>query len=36
VITDHGRNESDVKEAVAAAVENVKMVSIQPPATTAK
>jgi hypothetical protein len=35
-ITDHGRNESDVKEAVAAAVENVKMVSIQPPATTAK
>ena len=35
-ITDHGRNESDVKEAVAAAVENVRMVSIQPPATTAK
>ncbi len=35
-ITDHGRNESDAKEAVAAAVENVKMVSIQPPAATAK
>jgi hypothetical protein len=35
-ITDHGRNESDVKEAVAAAVENVKMASIQPPATTVK
>lgn len=35
-ITDHGRNESDAKEAVAAAVENVRMVSIQPPATTAK
>jgi len=36
VITDHGRNESDASEAVAAAVENVKMVSIQPPAATAK
>jgi hypothetical protein len=35
-ITDHGRNESDAKEAVAAAVENVKMVSIQPPAATVK
>ena len=29
VITDHGRNESDAKEAVAAAIENTKIVSIQ-------
>jgi hypothetical protein len=35
-ITDHGRNESDVKEAVVAAIENVKMVSIQPPTATVK
>lgn len=35
-ITDHGRNESDVKEAVVAAIENVKMVSIQPPNATVK
>ena len=36
VITDHGRNESDVKEAVAAAVENTKIVSIQAPTKTVK
>ena len=31
VITDHGRNDSDMKEAVTAAVENTKIVSIQSP-----
>jgi hypothetical protein len=31
-ITDHGRNETSVKEAVAAAVENTKVVSLEPPA----
>ena len=35
-VTDHGRNETNVKEAIAAAVENAKMASIQSPITAPK
>ncbi|HWF37228.1 MAG TPA: hypothetical protein VG322_01830 [Candidatus Acidoferrales bacterium] len=35
-ITDHGRNETNVKDAIAAAVENAKMASIQSPTTAPK
>jgi hypothetical protein len=35
-ITDHGRNETDAKEAVTAAIENMKLASIQSPGKPAK
>jgi hypothetical protein len=35
-ITNHGRDQTDVQEAIAAAVENAKMVSIQSSSSTAK
>jgi hypothetical protein len=35
-ITDHGRNETNVKDAIAAAVENAKIASLQLPTTAPK